>query len=189
METTYVKSSPAKCAVLAVLVFPLMAGLLIGFIYMTYGVLTEGWVPEGSTQEAPLWGWPLLLLFGVIAVLVFYQWLRILVLQIFASSPRLTLDSDGLNDRLLGVGPIAWDDITEVVLVVQGLNRTIVLHLTDRDTYIDRRGAFSAMVYKVFHVLSGDKIRLYSQTFDRSTEEVANLIVQYRNASLKLPSA
>jgi hypothetical protein len=40
------------------------------------------------------------------------------------------------------------------------------------------------LLYKVTHLFSSDKFRLYGNNFDRSAEEVANTILQYRNACL-----
>jgi hypothetical protein len=188
METTYVKSSPAKSAVLAIVIFPIMALMIGSFIYMTYDLLTVGWGPAGSPPEAPIWAWPAALAWGALGVAVFYQWCKFFVWQMFDSTPRLTLDSEGFTDKMLGVGRIDWDDITDVVLVMQGFNRTIVLHVTDRDRYVERKGALGATLYKAWHLFGGDKFKLYSNNFDRSAKEVADLIVQYRNANIKLHS-
>jgi len=68
--------------------------------------------------------------------------------------------------------------------VINGFNRFIDLHVTNRDTYVERKGAMAALLYKVTHLSSSDKFRLYGNNFDRSAEEVANTILQYRNACL-----
>jgi hypothetical protein len=189
MDTAYVKSSPVKSALLAVFVFPVMAMIVGGFIFFTRGILTDGWGTKGTpSEEIPIWVWPLLLAWAILAVVIFYRWCRWFIWQIFDSKPRLTLDSEGLEDKLLGVGRIEWDDITNVVLAIQGMARNIDIYVSDRDKYIERKGALSAWIYKITHMFGDDKIRMYALNFDRSADEVADLIVQYRNANAKLHS-
>jgi hypothetical protein len=185
METIYINSSKGKSAALALLVFPLVAVILGTFIFFTYGVLTDGWGTKGQPAEAPIWGWPFLLLWGAMGLLILYRWWRYFIWELIDSRPRLTLDSQGITDKLLGVGCIEWDDINNVVLVIQGVGRNIDLHLSNRDTYVERMNAVAAWAYKIGHIFGDEKFRLYAANFDRPAGEVADLIVQCRNANIK----
>jgi hypothetical protein len=187
MEVIHIKSSPGKSVLLAIVVFPIVALFVGCSIGLTYGVSTEGW-GKNAPEGIELWGWLIIAGLWLLTIVIIYQWWRIFVWQLIDSKPRLILDSQGFTDKLLGVGCIEWDDVSDVVLVINGFNRFIDLHVSNRDTYVERKGAIPALLYKVTHFFSSDKFRLYGNNFDRSAEEVANTILQYRNACLAAKS-
>lgn len=76
--------------------------------------------------------------FGLAAVLFFGAATVVGLVQGTRRGPRLTLDAQGVHDRSLGVGVIAWEDIRSAVPYGVARQPFIALHLRDTDKYLAR---------------------------------------------------
>jgi hypothetical protein len=68
-------------------------------------------------------------------ILVFY------LFQLFRRSPTVLIDDSGVCDRRLGVGTIAWGDISSVAVTRIGYQRSISLWLRNEEQYLARLSA------------------------------------------------
>lgn len=86
-----------------------------------------------SVEGLDAWiGWLNVLFFGAGAV-VFAR-------QMASSRSRLVIDDDGILDRTLGVGVIAWDDVLAAWPYEVGRHGFVGLELRDPDVYRRRTG-------------------------------------------------
>jgi hypothetical protein len=102
--------------------------------YILAFIAVIGFVVCGAfllSQPAPKWiGWMGILFFGPMIPL--FAW------QLFDSRPRLIIDNEGVLDRTLKIGKIAWCDISGVYLKEIKGNSFICLKLKDDDKYLTK---------------------------------------------------
>lgn len=75
---------------------------------------------------------------GWVGAIFFGAGVPVLLRALFDRRPRLVIDAQGVFDRTLGVGVIAWDDIVEAELRTTHRNAFIALELTDPKKYLHR---------------------------------------------------
>jgi|SRR5579883_3266713 len=66
------------------------------------------------------------------------------LLQLLRRGPTVVIDDSGVLDLRLGVGAIAWDDISSVSVTRLGNQRCISLWLRNEERYLSRVSALSA---------------------------------------------
>ncbi len=82
--------------------------------------------------------------FFCICILVFY------LFQLFRRSPTVVIDDSGVFDRRLGVGTIAWEDISRAAVTrLFGSQRCISLWLRNEEHYLSRLSAQRAWLMQV----------------------------------------
>jgi hypothetical protein len=123
--------------------------------------------------------------FGWLGILFFGFGNLTFIWQIADPRPRLIIDEQGVSDRMLGVGRIAWSDIQSAYLKSVYGNDFICLKLRNADKYKQKlsqtrrslAGANRAFGFTDFYLnLSG---------VDASTDEVIKLIKKYARVSVK----
>ena len=75
---------------------------------------------------------------GVIGLIFFGTGAIVGLVQGLRPGPRLTIDDDGIHDRSLGVGVIAWSDITRAEPYGIAGNPFIGIDVRDREKYLAR---------------------------------------------------
>jgi hypothetical protein len=102
--------------------------------FLVFGLGSAGLAFGGfvmmATEKAPLLGLLVLCFFGLGAL--------ILLWQVLDRRPRLVIDRDGVIDRMLGVGRIAWTDLEWAYLQSVSDNCFVCLVLRDPSTYLNK---------------------------------------------------
>jgi hypothetical protein len=92
--------------------------------------------------------------------------------------PRLTLDAQGVHDRSLGVGVIAWDDIVSVEPYwVAGKNPFIALQLRDGAKYLARGSRTTRVLSRLNAAATFPSLSLNLVGVDADPVRVAELIM------------
>jgi hypothetical protein len=75
---------------------------------------------------------------GAIGAIFFGFMTLVYLIHLLDRQPRLIIDGDGINDRLLKTGVIDWYDIENIYLQKIGNSRFVCLILKDEDKYLLR---------------------------------------------------
>ena len=81
--------------------------------------------------------------FFCVCILVFY------LFQLVRRGPTVVIDDSGVFDRRLGVGTIAWGDISSAGITWIGNQRCISLWVRDKEQYLSRLSAPRAWLMQV----------------------------------------
>ena len=115
-------------------------------------------------------GWSGLVFFGACAVVG--------VWQLRESGPRLTIDDDGILDRTLKVGVIAWEDIEGAAVGRVRRNPFIALALRDPAKYTSRLSPLMQRLVKANVALGFPPLSLNLTGLDADPERVAELVMK-----------
>ena len=116
--------------------------------------------------------------FGWVAILFFGCGVPIYIWQIVDSRPRLIIDDDGVLDRTMGVGRIAWGDIeTAYVRSIDG-NDFICFELKDPEKYLQKSSKVKRAMAGANRGLGFTDFNLNLVGVDAKTEEVFELIIK-----------
>jgi hypothetical protein len=126
-------------------------------------VVTEGW-----RSVAGWFGIAGVLFFGIATVVGLWQGTR--------RGPRLTLDEEGLRDRTLNVGVIAWTDIISIEPYGVAGQPFIGLRLQDPSKYLERTSGIWRMLAWV-NSGSGFPLSLNLVGLDADPLQVVDLII------------
>ena len=103
------------------------ASMLLGSVaFVAIGI----WL---AMSEGEWFGWVCAAFFGACAA--------VFVWQMMQSGPRLTISDDGIHDRSLGVGTIAWGDVLDARPTSSGGQPFVSLDLRNPEAYLQRLGA------------------------------------------------
>ena len=86
---------------------------------------------------------------GVAAIVFFGLAAIVGLIQGTRRGPRLTLDAQGVHDRSLGVGVIAWEDIVNVAPYGVARQPFIALYLRDTEKYLARASLFKRLLARL----------------------------------------
>ena len=86
---------------------------------------------------------------GVAAVVFFGVGAVVGIVQGTRRGPRLTLDADGVHDRTLGVGVIAWPDIAGVAPYLVAQKPFVGLHLREPAKYVARASGLKQLLVRL----------------------------------------
>ena len=115
-------------------------------------------------------GWSGLLFFGGCALVG--------VAQASRRGPRLTIDDDGVLDRTLKVGVIAWEDIEDASLIhIQG-NPFIALELRDATRYTAQLSPVMQRLVRANVALGYPPLSLNLTGLDADPDQVAELLMK-----------
>ncbi len=78
-----------------------------------------------------------------------------LLLQLLRRGPTVVIDDSGVLDVRLGVGTIAWGDISSVSITQLGHQRCISLWLRNEDQYLSRASSLSASLSRFGEQVEG----------------------------------
>src|SRR6476646_3840031 len=124
-----IPTSKFKMLLIAIGAFALVAGAA--------PLLIIGW-SQGPGQFA---GW---LAFALIDVAFFGAALWFAVSRLIASTPALSIDAHGIEDRsaLISPGFIAWDEVASWHVAQVGFQRTLCLVPIDTNAFLARQSSF-----------------------------------------------
>ncbi len=128
-------------------------------------------VPLVASGEAPVLGW--------IAVLFFGGGSLVLAWHFFDVRPRLVIDAEGIYDRTLGVGTIAWKDIEDAYICSIHVHDFICLVVHDPDVYLRRLSAIRRKIATANRALGLTELNLNLVGVTASAEEVLQLIYEH----------
>lgn len=128
-------------------------------------------VSEGWQSTAGWFGIVGVLFFGIAPVVGIWQGTR--------RGPRLTLDEEGVRDRTLKVGVIAWSDIAGVEPYKIAGQSFVGLHLSDPSKYLERTSGIWRMLAWV-NSGSGFPLSLNLVGLDADPSRVLDLIIAER---------
>ena len=120
-----------------------------------------------------------LVFFGLGAIVGLVQGLR--------RGPRLTLDDQGVHDRTLGVGLIAWSDIVRAEPYGVARQPFVGLHLRDPDKYL-ARASHSRKLLARLNAGAGFPLSINLAGLDADPGEVAEMIMS-KSAAAGSPAA
>jgi hypothetical protein len=86
---------------------------------------------------------------GIVGVIFFGAGTVVGLVQGVRRGPRLTLDSNGVHDRTLGVGVIEWSDITNAEPYGVARQPFVALHLRDSSKYLARASTFKRFLARL----------------------------------------
>lgn len=117
--------------------------------------------------------------FGWVAILFFGSGIPIAVWQIADSRPRLIIDEQGVLDRTLGVGRIAWGDIESAYVRSISGNDFICLELKNPEEYAQKLSKVKRAMAAANRGLGFTDFNLNLSGVDASTAEVFELLMKY----------
>src|SRR3954471_9401126 len=123
---------------------------------------------------------------GIIGVVFFGVGAVICLIQGMRVGPRLTLDAEGVHDRALGVGVIAWSDITSTAPYWVAKMPFIGLHLREPAKYVARASAFKRMLARINSGSGMPAFSLNLPGVDADPTYVAELVTRRRRKSGRL---
>ena len=125
----------------------------------------------------------LLLIWG--SIIGFSPMIIISLWHLFDTKPRLVFDDEGVFDRTLGVGKIAWHDIDDAYIkTLRHCPPFICLVLKNTDEYINRRKPFWRAITKGKHmnVLGITPLSLNLSGISEDPREILSLVLKMSQA-------
>jgi len=117
--------------------------------------------------------------FGWVVILFFGSGLPIFLRNLIDSRPRLVIDADGVTDRTLGVGRIAWSDIESAYLQsIQG-NDFICLELKDPAKYAQKLSKVRRAMAAANRNLGFTDFSLNLSGVNADSSQVFELVLKY----------
>ena len=120
--------------------------------------------------------------FGWLGILFFGSGIPLLIWQIADSRPRLVIDEQGVLDRTLGVGCIAWSDIEEAYVRSISGNDFICLILKNPEKYAQKLSKVKRAMASANRGLGFTDFNLNLSGVDARTDEIFELIMKYCEA-------
>ena len=117
--------------------------------------------------------------FGWAAIVFFGSGIPIFVWQLADSRPRLLIDEQGVLDRTLGVGRIAWSDIRAAYVRSIYGNDFICLELKNPEKYSHKLSKVKRAMAAANRGLGFTDFNLNLSGVDVSTDEVFELVMKY----------
>ena len=107
----------------------------------------------------------------------------------FDSRPKITISNEGLYDRRLGIGRIAWDDIDSASAFrgVKG-GPSLVLKLRNADVYHARLFRTRPLQASLMRLLAPSQLQLSFDGLDASASDIAAVINEIIATRSKTPS-
>lgn len=121
--------------------------------------------------------------FGWFAILFFGSGVPVFIWQIADSRPRLVIDGQGVLDRTLGVGRIAWGDIAAAYVRSISGNDFICLELKDPSKYSRKLSKVKRAMASANRSLGFTDFSLNLSGVDASTDEVFELVMKHCEAA------
>lgn len=125
--------------------------------------------------------------FGWLAILFFGCGIAVSVWQIADSRPRLIIDEDGVLDRTLGIGRIAWSDIEAAYVRSISGNDFICLELKNPEEYAQKLSKVKRAMAAANRDLGFTDFNLNLSGVDASTDEVFELVMKYCQVTVEAP--
>ena len=123
-----------------------------------------------ASGDAPVLGW--------IAVLFFGGGSLVLAWHFFDVRPRLVIDAEGIYDRTLGVGTIAWNDIEDAYIGSIHGHDFICLVVHDPDVYLQKLSPVRRKLATANRALGLTELNLNLVGVTVGAEEVLQLIYE-----------
>ena len=120
-------------------------------------------------------GWVPIVFFGTGAIV--FAW------QIVDSRPRLTIDENGVTDRTLGIGRIAWDDIESAYLATIQGNGFICLELRNPEQYLAKMSKTRRSMSPLNRELGFTDFNINLSNIDAGNSEVFELVMKHVEAN------
>lgn len=117
--------------------------------------------------------------FGWVAILFFGSGIPVAVWQIVDSRPRLVIDEQGVLDRTLGVGRIAWHEIEAAYVVSLSGNDFICLELSNPEKYLSKLSKIKRAMASANRRLGFTDFNLNLSGVDANTAEVFELVMKF----------
>lgn len=117
--------------------------------------------------------------FGWVGALFFGSGIPIFVWQIIDSRPRLIIDDNGILDRTLGVGYIAWRDIEAAYVQSISGNDFICLELRNTEHYAQKLSNVKRAMTAANRGLGFTDFNINLSGVDAKTDEVFELVMKY----------
>ena len=133
-----------------------------------FAVVCALWLRAGLGTVA---GWA-----GLIGLIFFGVGFIVGIVQGLRRGPRLTLDDQGVHDRTLGVGIIAWSDIVAAEPYGVAKQGFVGLRLRDPDKYLARASRSKKLLARV-NAGAGFPLSINLAGLDADPGEVAEMIV------------
>jgi hypothetical protein len=114
---------------------------------------------------------------GLIGVVFFGIGAVVGLVQGVRRGPRLTLDANGVHDRTLGAGVIAWSDIAEAAPYGVAGKPFIALHLRDPAKYLARTSRMKRQFARLNAASGLSPFSVNLVGLDADPSEVAELIM------------
>lgn len=117
--------------------------------------------------------------FGWLAILFFGSGIPIFIWQIADARPRLIIDEQGVLDRTLGVGRIAWSDIEAAYVRSINGNDFICLELKNSEKYGQKLSKVKRAMASANRGLGFTDFNLNLSGVDARTDEIFELLMKY----------
>lgn len=117
--------------------------------------------------------------FGLAAIIFFGSGIPIFIWQLIDSRPRLIIDDNGILDRTLGVGRIAWSDIEAVYVQSISSNDFICLELKNTEKYAQNLSKVKRAMTTANRSLGFTDFNINLSGVDARTDEIFELIMKY----------
>lgn len=181
METLHIEASRIKI-LMNVLYFSPFAILFLVLLVLGTGGLARMTVTEFRIVFIAIW----LVLLGLWFIeLVLINSCLLMLINLFAPQPRLTLDRLGVEDRWLGVGAVDWVDIERIQLVGYRGIAGIGLCVTNRQKYVNRMSRWTRLTDRIMNPWGGGGIlSIHYGCFKGRPSKIHEAIVKYRKARL-----
>ena len=114
--------------------------------------------------------------FGLVGLAFFGTGAIVGIVQATRRGPRLTLDEQGVHDRTLGVGVIAWSDITGAGLYWVAKQPFVSLHLREPAKYVARASRFKRLLLRLNAGAGSAPMSLNLAGLDADPSHVLDLI-------------
>ena len=118
-------------------------------------------------------------MFGWLAILFFGAGIPIFIWQILDARPRLIIDEQGVLDRTLGVGSIAWSDVEAAYMRSISGNDFICLELKNPEKYMQKLSNVKRAMASANRNLGFTDFSLNLSGVDAKTEEIFELVMKY----------
>jgi hypothetical protein len=157
MDSIEIKPSRAKFALLFLAACAFVAA---GIAMIVYGPASDTWI-----------GWVCTFFFGG-GLLIFGR-------QLFDARPRLVINRDGVFDRTLGVGVIAWSEIRGASLRSIKGNDFIALELYHPEVWIGRLSRMQQALVTANRELGFGVLNLNLVGLQESSQSIYELILKH----------
>ena len=116
---------------------------------------------------------------GGIGVLFFGFCTSIILRFLFDPRPRIVLDAEGVEDRTLGVGKIAWNDIAAVLPMSVSGNQFIALRLVNAENYLRKLSPVKRWLARGNRTVGFESLNLNLRALELSPDEITRHVIRF----------